>query len=284
MSTAMMNRKRQAQDCIRTIREWKNHTEKAMEAVLQLHDGKLWLELGYDSFKDAIEVGCGIGRRWGYELLETAKKRQELSDGSSVHSVHTGSPSLQPLTTEEAAQITPAVRRVLDTIPTAAQVEAVKEASKSGKVTAATVKSAAEKIIEADTTSVQLDCVEPEYQREVPAVIVEPWGRAEAVAEDILHKLRGVKATMKEGIENREQDTIWADSTNTDFAGLSEVIGHVNLHVKPHAVCPICHAAKSMAGCKLCKSRGYIGRHLWQTCVPEETKALLKVWKKGGKK
>jgi hypothetical protein len=265
----LTNRKARGQECIVTIREWRNSTENTMAALMELHDGELWKDLGYDSFKDAIEVGCGITKQWGYELLKTARLRFQLTDGEGVKSLDSGLPHLQALTKEETAQISPSVRKVLDGVPFASQVEAVRAAAAAGPVTAASVQQAAAKVHEAEI--VLTDATE--LARTVPTDIAADWQRAEATAKDILHKLRDVLHAIDEGL--KAEDVIFADTTNGELSPLKSVIGHVNLHVKPHAVCAICHGLKSRKSCKLCKGRGYIGRHLWQTCVDSDTKALL---------
>jgi hypothetical protein len=161
-------------------------------------------------------------------------------------------------------------------VPQEQREQVLAEAAKDGPVTAASVQQAAAKIHEGELVLTD----ETELARTVPAEIAADWQRAEATAKDILHKLRDVLHTIDEGL--KAEDAIYADTTNGELSPLKSVIGHVNLHVKPHAVCAICHGLKSRKSCKLCKGRGYIGRHLWQTCVDSDTKALLA--KMGGAK
>jgi hypothetical protein len=261
------------------VRDWKTKTEGVIQSVNEVWENKMWHPI-YDSFKDWLEIGCGVTKQWGYEILKTAKTRQLLSEGDGVNRVDSGLPHLQVLTKEETAQISPSVRKVLDGVPFASQVEAVREAASTGKVTPKKVEKvieqAAAKIHDADLVLTD----ETELARTVPAEIAADWQRAEATAKDILHKLRDALHTIDEGL--KAEDSIFADTTNGELSPLKAVIGHVNLHVKPHAVCAICHGLKSRKSCKLCKGRGYIGRHLWQTCVDSDTKALIA--KMGGAK
>jgi len=226
-------------------------------ALAEIRDLRLYREK-YVTFQEYVEKRLGWTKQRAYQVMEAAKVVKELPPESQAC-----------LTSARAAE---EVARV----PQEHRAEVVEAAAEAGPVTAASVKEAAAAVVEVEAAPVVMDCAEGDCQREVPALILDNWQRATAISKDLLVSLRDVQATMRHGAEHRDKDTIWADTTNTDFAGLSEVIGHLNLHVKPHAVCPQCHGLKaSIKGFKLCKGRGYIGRHLWQTCVPAELKDVL---------
>jgi hypothetical protein len=225
-------------------------------ALLEIRDSKLYVEEG--TFEQFCEKHFGFGRAYAYRLIEGVKATEAL-----------------PKRLSTKVDTLPAATAVAK-VPQEHREQVLAEAAKDGPVTAASVQQAAAKIHEAELVLTD----ETELARTVPAEIAADWQRAESTAKDILHKLRDVLHTIDEGL--KAEDAIYADTTNGELSPLKAVIGHVNLHVKPHAVCSICHGLKSRKSCKLCKGRGYIGRHLWQTCVDSDTKALLA--KMGGAK
>jgi hypothetical protein len=226
-------------------------------ALAEIRDLKLYREK-FGTFQEYVEQRLGWTRQRAYQVMEAAKVVKELPPKMS-----------SMLDTARAAE---AVAKV----PQDQREQVLAEAAKAGPVTAASVQQAAAKVYEGEL--VLTDATE--LARTVPTEIAADWKRADATAKDILHKLRDVLHAIDEGL--KAEDSIYADTTNGELSPLKAVIGHVNLHVKPHAVCSICHGLKSRKSCKLCKGRGYIGRHLWQTCVDSDTKALLA--KMGGAK
>lgn len=221
-------------------------------AIAKIRDKRLY-RVGYKTFDEYCEKRWGWTRQRASQLIQSAAVVQALPPKVStvVDSEWTA---------REVAKVEPERRAAV-----------VKEAAKSGAVTAKTVKAAVGKL--SATDAVLLDCVEPEYRRAIPAEIVGDWQRATATANDLLAKLRDAQRTMKEGLES--SDIIYADMTNGDLSPLTQIIGTVSLHVKPHALCPVCHGGKPRKACKLCKGRGFIGRHLWQVCVDADTKKLI---------
>jgi len=219
-------------------------------ALAEIRDLKLYREK-FGTFQEYVEKRLGWTRQRAYQVMEAAKVVKELPPKMSTVVDNEA-------TAREVAKVAPEHR-----------AEVVSEAAKSGPVTAASVQQAAAKVHDAELVLTD----ETELARTVPAEIAADWQRAESTAKDILHKLRDVLHAIDEGL--KAEDVIFADTTNGELSPLKSVIGHVNLHVKPHAVCSICHGLKSRKSCKLCKGRGYIGRHLWLTCVDSDTKALL---------
>ena len=222
-------------------------------ALAEIRDLKLYREK-YGTFQEYVEQRLGWTRQRAYQVMEAAQAVKALPPKMSTM-----------VDTERAA------REVVKIEPEH-RAEVVAEAAKDGPVTAASVQQAAAKLAEPVEAEIVL-CDETELARTVPAEIADTWQRATSTAADILHKLRDALHTIDDGL--KAEDIIFADTTNGELSPLKAVIGHVNLHVKPHAVCAICHGLKARKSCKLCNGRGYIGRHLWQTCVDADTKALL---------
>ena len=161
----------------------------------------------------------------------------------------------------------PSVKRAKKMLEVATPSE-VKEV-KAGKKTVSEVLTAHEEK-PAEQSEVSLaDC----NGRKVPSDIVPLWNEALEISERLLQQLRKVKQEMSHGIEARETSLVWRDCTNGDTSGLEATINTLNLTVKPHAVCYVCNGVRPQK-CKLCRGRGFIGKHLWTTC-PEETKKML---------
>jgi hypothetical protein len=260
------------------LKGWREQTALACAAYHEAKQSECW-RLHHKTWKAFIEA-CGFTQEWARQLAMTGERMEEMTalltsspDATELHS-HADLPT-------KVSNLTPGVRKVLDSIPLASQVGVLAQ-TKAAVPTVKEVKAVKAKVVEpAKIHEAELVLTDAtELARTVPTEIAADWQRAEATAKDILHKLRDALHTIDDGLKC--EDSIFADTTNGELSPLKAVIGHVNLHVKPHAVCAICHGLKSRKSCKLCKGRGYIGRHLWQTCVDSDTKALLA--KMGGAK
>jgi hypothetical protein len=106
------------------------------------------------------------------------------------------------------------------------------------------------------------------------ALHAEVFGGAhDAEAEELLPLARKLKHEIKAGVEDKEKNLVWMDANNGDTSPIQATINLLTLTVKPHAVCYVCNGVRPQR-CKLCKGRGFIGKHLWTTC-PDETKKML---------
>lgn len=240
-------------ECERIIEKGQQTFVEVGQALGTIRERKLY-RMQHATFEDYCQKRWGWSRMRSAQLIEAARVVESL-----------------PANVNNCLQNEGQVRAVAK-VPEPKRVEVVESAKRNGngKITAKGIEQAAAKVIEAETHDVQLD----EIGREVPAEILSLWRDAAQEAANLLRLAREIKGAMKDGVDNRETNLIWIDCTNTDVSSIQQVINTVNLHVKPYAVCPTCHGLAARKSCKLCRKRGFVGRHLWNT-VPEETKKIV---------
>ena len=221
-------------------------------ALAKIRDRKLY-RVGHATFEEYCEKRWNWKRAYAHRMVQAAEAVQGLPPRQS---------SMVDNPRQAAA---------LAAVPKEKRAEVVEEAAKAGPVTAKSIEAAAERIQEAEV--VHRDHTDAE--REVPADVVPLWLKAEEACRDLQPLVAKLKAAFKAGIETREETLVFAECNNTDLTPVQQVANTLALHVKPHAVCPTCNGTASRKKCKLCRGRGYVGKHLWTACVDEETKALL---------
>jgi len=102
----------------------------------------------------------------------------------------------------------------------------------------------------------------------IPTQLIPLWQRADEVQE-MLTMLSGVKGALRRAQDNK--DKLFAE------VNFSSVLSHLDQALadiktaKPFAVCPTCQG-QLPDKCTLCKGRGLISEHRWNTCVSREDK------------
>ncbi len=102
----------------------------------------------------------------------------------------------------------------------------------------------------------------------VPTQLIPLWQRGEEVQE-ILTGLSRVKGTLRAAQENR--DKLY---TEVNFSSALSQLDQAWTDIKtakPFAVCPSCQG-QLPDKCTLCRGRGLISEHRWNTCVTREDK------------
>ena len=112
-----------------------------------------------------------------------------------------------------------------------------------------------------------------DMHRELPAKNHERWIRAEKEAKELLALAHKLKSAMKAGVDGKEENVVWVDLHNTDVSSIQQVINSLQLTLRPFAVCYACNGTRPEK-CRLCRGRGFVGKHLWTTC-PDETKQMI---------
>jgi hypothetical protein len=154
--------------------------------------------------------------------------------------------------------------RALADVPKDKRPEVLKEAEKSGKLTARSITEAAEKtkdrdVIPKDKTGYPI----------TPAMAI--WNRRDEVRD----KLRPLQE-LRQWAEDMQgsNDPLFAEIT---FSSLKLDIEAVITTLKgavPHAVCPACQGQAPQT-CTFCKSRGMVSKFRYHgVAVPEEMKAM----------
>ena len=117
----------------------------------------------------------------------------------------------------------------------------------------------------------------PEVRRchtgwEIPAAILPLWERAEEV-QGLLSGLSTLRGILRKAEE--EKDKVFAEVNFSSIkAHLDQAYADLKT-AKPYAVCPTC-LGKTPDNCALCKGRGFISEHRWNSVVPEEQKVMRK--------
>ena len=169
----------------------------------------------------------------------------------------------------EAAKVSERTIRQAKTVTSeapASTVKAVKDGEKS-------VKAAAAEVAEAKKPKPAKD--KPEVVRDatgyaIPDKILPLWNRRQEVKDiqnEIASVIRNVKAIRE------KPDPLW-QTVNMQAIEISLNNCKRDLDgATPYAVCTVCQG-RSMDSCTACKGRGFISRHHYETCVPEELKQV----------
>ena len=104
----------------------------------------------------------------------------------------------------------------------------------------------------------------------VPTQLIPLWQRADE-AQELLTILSRVKGTLRSAQENK--DKLFAEvNFSSALSQLDQAWTDIKT-AKPFAVCPSCQG-QLPDNCTLCRGRGLISEHRWNTCVTSEDKAF----------
>ena len=102
----------------------------------------------------------------------------------------------------------------------------------------------------------------------IPTQLIPLWQRADEVQE-MLTTLSRVKGALRTAQENK--DKLFAEvNFSSALSQLDQAWTDIKT-AKPFAVCPSCQG-QLPDKCTLCKGRGLISEHRWNTCVTREDK------------
>ncbi len=102
----------------------------------------------------------------------------------------------------------------------------------------------------------------------IPTQLIPLWQRADEVQE-MLTALSRVKGALRSAQENK--DKLFAEvNFSSALSQLDQAWTDIKT-AKPFAVCPTCQG-QLPEKCTLCKGRGLISEHRWNTCVTREDK------------
>jgi hypothetical protein len=102
----------------------------------------------------------------------------------------------------------------------------------------------------------------------IPTQLIPLWQRAGEVQE-LLTILSRVKGTLRAAQDNR--DLLFAEVSFSSALSQLDQAWYDIKTAKPFAVCPTCQG-QLPEQCLLCKGRGLISEHRWNTCVTREDK------------
>ena len=102
----------------------------------------------------------------------------------------------------------------------------------------------------------------------IPTQLIPLWQRADEVQE-LLTVLSRVKGALRSAQENR--DMLFAEVNYSSALSQLDQAWYDIKTAKPFAVCPTCQG-QVPDKCTLCRGRGLISEHRWNTCVTREDK------------
>jgi hypothetical protein len=109
-------------------------------------------------------------------------------------------------------------------------------------------------------------------KQKIPVDLLPLWERRHE-AQELLKSISQVRTALKAAQEN--MDPMYSEvNFSSALANLDQAYADVKRAV-PHAVCPTCKG-RSVDSCRMCKPRGFISKHLWDTVVPAETKEMVR--------
>ena len=111
----------------------------------------------------------------------------------------------------------------------------------------------------------------------IPTQLIPLWQRANEVQE-MLTVLSRVKGALRSAQDNR--DLLFAEVNFSSALSQLDQAWYDIKTAKPFAVCPTCQG-QLPEKCTLCKGRGLISEHRWNTCVTREDKEFREKAKSG---
>ena len=102
----------------------------------------------------------------------------------------------------------------------------------------------------------------------IPTQLIPLWQRTDEVQE-MLTTLSRVKGALRAAQENK--DMLFAEVNFSSALSQLDQAWYDIKTAKPFAVCPTCQG-QLPDQCTLCKGRGFISEHRWNTCVTREDK------------
>lgn len=224
----------------------KNGLETAFDvglSLMEIRDSKLYLQ-DYDTFEEFCNCEFNIEIRKAYRLIDASEVKESIKNVSHGTQIKN----------ERQA-------RELAKVPVNERESVLEEAAKDGPITAKKIQEAAKekKVIHLDKIG-----------RPIPESILEDWKRADEFSS-VLRQLSDVKCIVDRAL--KDEDVVFVEIKNDSLALLKNAYGNLSC-VIPHSVCPSCQGHQR-SKCVFCKRRGFLSKFMYETCVPEETKAIL---------
>lgn len=230
-------------------------------ALAEIRERKLYRR-DYDTFEAYCQERWGWTRVRAHQLIQAAQVVEALPS------------KCKPVVNTERAA------RELGKLPVPEQKRVVEEAQKNGDSVAAIVRRHLPPPPQVNAKRIPPPPVvapAPEVRRchtgwEIPAAILPLWERAEEV-QGLLSSLSTLRGILRKAEE--EKDKVFAEVNFSSIkAHLDQAYADLKT-AKPYAVCPTC-LGKTPDNCALCKGRGFISEHRWNSVVPEEQKVMRK--------
>ena len=224
------------------------------KALLEIRDSKLYRPQ-YSTFEQYCQGRWRFGRRHVNQVIRSSQAVLQLQD---TQNLGTMVPKIQ---TERQA-------RALADVPKDQRPEVLKEAEKSGKLTARSITEAAEKIVKAEV-------IERDHEgHQIPLPAQDTWNRRHEVDEFLQH-LSKIKSWAEKLQKSSDRfyavKSFSAQEVYTDCGNIYRMIKDLI----PWSICPTCQG-QAPKTCALCHGRGMISKHTWDSGIDSVTKKMMK--------
>jgi len=245
--------------CKETIKEKMQGSIDLGMALREIRVGKLYRE-DYDTFDDFLLKEYQLSRSYASRLIGFVEVKESIADSKHADAI-----------------VNEAQARALSAVPEENRAKVLKEAVKSGEVTAQTIKAAAAEVVP-DKPKPLAPKPEPSKKKpaldamgyRVPEALVGLWNRG-SEAQALMTQISRMKMDMER--LQKTDDPLWAEVSFTGLiADLSKVYTHLK-SAKPFAVCTKCQGLITK-NCPACKGRGLISEFAYNTFVTREVKAM----------
>jgi hypothetical protein len=236
-------------------------------ALAEIRDKKLYRD-EYDTFEQFCQQTYKIGRAHAYRMIEAAKienepeiSRKSLSESKIL------SPIGDKITNEAQA-------RELSKVPERIRPVVLAQAASSGAVTAASIATAAKKIIDVEEIKTSNKQVEEQLDKTgwpIPQKIQAEWDAAAETARVQMNLVSKMKSAFEDAQE-RKTPMFNEVVISAAVGACKSLYGDWKI-VLPFAVCPVCQG-KAPDKCGMCKRRGYVSEFFWNRCVAKEQKDM----------
>jgi hypothetical protein len=250
-----------------------DHMEQAGRWLMEFRDGEGWASLGYDSWSACVAKEFSTthgGRAQIFRLIQNAEVTENLAESGENGSVSASESAKVSLGSETPSRVPISQTQHLAKLPAHRQRPAFQRAVAlgHGKPTEATVRMAVDEALRAARPVKETHRDKTGYA--IPEEIMDLWNRRDEVKE-ILSAISKTRCAVRAAIE-KDDPLFYPSNVNGALANLNSAYGSMEVSM-PYAVCPTCQG-RARDTCASCKGRGLVSKLHFDTCVPEELKAI----------
>ena len=251
---------------INVVQQGENTVMEVACALRELRDRKL-----YRDTHGTFEVFCldtfKFGKSWGYQLIQAAEEadsesnkrpKNESSHISEKTPVFGKSPKnilLQSDVTEPVVKTPSSIN-----VHNSGRLVLTEKVRESPTVNKNVAEGKKVPVFRTDETGYI-----------IPPKVLPVWNRNEELGRDWIRRLLAIKNEIKGVMEANEVLV-------SDFVKQAWWVSADDLRIQidemvPYAVCYTCQG-QNTKDCRACKGRGFVSRHFYKQCVPEELKVV----------
>ena len=239
--------------CKETIKEKMQGSIDLGMALREIRVGKLYRE-DYDTFDDFLLKEYQLSRSYASRLIGFVEVKESIADSKHADAI-----------------VNEAQARALSAVPEENRAKVLKEAVKSGEVTAQTIKAAAAEVVAPKAEPEKPKAPEPpkpapkqldEMGTVIPLAVLPFWERREEV-QGLLTQLSNIKKVIEDSYQKGDPmyKRIYAQAVN-DLSCVRRLISEA----KPEVVCGKCNGRPNVqpAGCAYCNNTGFQSKAVYK--------------------